>query len=41
MDQKLRERDPEWGLRRVEDFDAATAERGFPLEQTRGMPPTI
>ena len=38
FDQQLRERDPEWGLRRVEDFDAAASERGFALEQTRAMP---
>lgn len=38
FDQQLRERDSEWGLRRVEDFDAAASERGFALEQTRAMP---
>jgi SAM-dependent methyltransferase len=38
FDQQLRERDPEWGLRRVEDFDAAASGRGFRLEQTRVMP---
>ena len=38
FDQQLRERDPEWGLRRVEDFDAAASGRGFRLEQTRAMP---
>ena len=38
FDQQLRERDPQWGLRRVEDFDAAASERGFVLEQTRAMP---
>lgn len=38
FDQQLRERDPEWGLRRVEDFDAAASNRGFALEQTRAMP---
>ena len=38
FDQQLRERDPQWGLRRVEDFDAAASERGFVLEQTRTMP---
>jgi len=38
FDQQLRERDPEWGLRRVEDFDAAASERDFRLEQTRAMP---
>lgn len=38
FDQQLRERDPEWGLRRVEDLDAAASERGFALEQTHAMP---
>jgi SAM-dependent methyltransferase len=38
FDQQLRERDPEWGLRRVGDFDVAASERGFALEQTRAMP---
>ena len=38
FDQQLRERDPEWGLRRVEDFDAAASKRGFALEQTCAMP---
>jgi hypothetical protein len=38
FDQDLKSRDPEWGLRRVEDFAAAAAERGLHLEQTRAMP---
>lgn len=38
FDRQLRERDPEWGLRRVEDFEALASERGFALEQTRAMP---
>jgi SAM-dependent methyltransferase len=38
FDQQLRERDPDWGLRRVEDFDAAASERGFALEKTHAMP---
>jgi SAM-dependent methyltransferase len=38
FDQQLRQRDPEWGLRRVEHFGAAASERGFNLEQTRAMP---
>lgn len=38
FDQQLRQRDAEWGLRRVEDFEAAASERGFRLEQTRAMP---
>jgi SAM-dependent methyltransferase len=38
FDQELRSRDPEWRLRRVEDFAAAAEERGLRLEQTRVMP---
>jgi SAM-dependent methyltransferase len=38
FDQDLRSRDPEWGLRRVEDFAAAAGERSFILEETRAMP---
>ena len=38
FDRDLRSRDPEWGLRRVEDLAAAAASRGFELEQTRAMP---
>jgi hypothetical protein len=38
FDADLRRRDPEWGLRRVEDFAAAAEERGFNLEGTRVMP---
>lgn len=38
FDQDLRSRDPQWGLRRVEDFAAAAGERGFTLEETRTMP---
>jgi hypothetical protein len=38
FDQQLRERDPEWGLRFVEDFELAACEHGFTLEQTRAMP---
>ena len=34
----VRHLDPEWGLRRVEDFAAAARQRGLRLEQTRGMP---
>ena len=37
FDQDLRRRDPEWGLRRVEDF-AAAAEPYFELVETRSMP---
>lgn len=38
FDLDLKSRDPEWGLRRVEDFAAGAAERGFRLEETRSMP---
>ena len=38
FDRQLRERDPDWGLRRVEDFEAEAAKRGFILEQVRQMP---
>jgi hypothetical protein len=38
FDADLRARDPQWGLRRVEDFAAAARERGFQLEDTRAMP---
>jgi hypothetical protein len=38
FDQELRSRDPEWGLRRVEDFAAAAAGRGFVLQESRVMP---
>lgn len=38
FDQQLRERDPEWGLRKVEDFEAEAQKRGFALEQVRSMP---
>lgn len=38
FDRDLRGRDPEWGLRRVEDFVAAAAEHGLGLDQIRSMP---
>jgi hypothetical protein len=38
FDEDLKARDPEWGLRRVEDFAAAAEERGFGLVETRQMP---
>jgi hypothetical protein len=38
FDRDLGYRDPEWGLRRVEDFADAAQERGLVLEQTRSMP---
>jgi len=38
FDADLKRRDPRWGLRRVEDFAAAAAERQLRLETTRAMP---
>lgn len=38
FDADLKRRDPAWGLRRVEDFAAAAADRGFALQQARDMP---
>jgi hypothetical protein len=38
FDAQLKARDPEWGLRSVETFAGAAAERGLELEQTRAMP---
>lgn len=38
FDADLRRRDPEWGLRRVEDFAEAAAANDFRLESTRAMP---
>ena len=38
FDADLKRRDPEWGLRRVEDFVAAAEPRGLSLESTRAMP---
>jgi len=38
FDADLKRRDPEWGLRRVEDFSEAAAHRGFDLEATHAMP---
>lgn len=38
FDRDLKARDPEWGLRQVEDFEAAASERGFVLESKRAMP---
>jgi hypothetical protein len=38
FDADLRRRDPEWGLRKVEDFAAAAAERGLNLVESRSMP---
>jgi hypothetical protein len=38
FDADLKARDPQWGLRRVEDFAREAQKHGFALEQTRGMP---
>ena len=38
FDADLRRRDPEWGLRRVEDFESAAGQRGLELVETRQMP---
>lgn len=38
FDRQLRERDPAWGLRRVEDFEAEAVKRNFALEQVCQMP---
>jgi SAM-dependent methyltransferase len=38
FDQSLRARNPEWGLRRLEDVAAEAEERGFTLERVAEMP---
>lgn len=38
FDLDLKRRDPEWGLRRVEDFAEAAAKAGLTLVETRPMP---
>jgi hypothetical protein len=38
FDANLKSRDPEWGLRRVEDFAEAAEARGLALAETRPMP---
>lgn len=38
FDADLKRRNPEWGLRRVEDFAAAASDRGFALVDIRQMP---
>jgi len=38
FDADLKARDPDWGLRNVEDFAAAGNDRGLKLEATRAMP---
>jgi hypothetical protein len=38
FDADLKRRNPEWGLRKVEEFAAESEARGFAVEQTRSMP---
>lgn len=38
FDADLKARDPQWGLRRVEDFETAAAAHGFKLAEWRRMP---
>ena len=38
FDADLKSRDAEWGIRRVEDFAGAAAQKGFELTETRAMP---
>jgi hypothetical protein len=38
FDSQLKERNPQWGLRRVEDFSAEASKRGLDLAETRAMP---
>ena len=38
FDADLKSRDPQWGLRRVEDFAAAAAAKGFDFVESRQMP---
>jgi len=38
FDAGLKQRDPQWGLRRVEEFAKTAQSKGFSLEQTRAMP---
>lgn len=38
FDRSLKERNPDWGLRSVEAFSAAAAQRGFQLIEMRTMP---
>ena len=38
FDADLKRRNPEWGLRKVEEFASAARERGVELESTRPMP---
>ena len=38
FDESLKQRNPEWGLRRVEDFAGEARERGFDFQDQREMP---
>ena len=38
FDADLKSRDPQWGVRRVEDFEGAAHEQGFELVEWRQMP---
>ena len=38
FDADLKQRNPKWGLRKVEHFAAAAADQGIELEETRAMP---
>jgi hypothetical protein len=38
FDADLKRRDPQWGLRRVEEFAAEAEKRRFALEEARAMP---
>jgi hypothetical protein len=38
FDESLRARNPEWGLRRLEDVEAEAEKRGFALERVAEMP---
>ncbi|HVF36950.1 MAG TPA: DUF938 domain-containing protein [Sphingomicrobium sp.] len=38
FDRNLKERDPRWGLRLVEDFAREASQRGFHLRERRAMP---
>lgn len=38
FDENLRSREPEWGLRRVEDFSAAASRHSLVLEEICAMP---
>ena len=38
FDEDLRQRDPRWGLRRVEEFAGAAEQKGLDLQEVRAMP---